>query len=190
MIEKLYQTYLRHPLIQTDTRKLVAGEIFFALKGPNFNGNSFAAQALKTGAVAVVVDEDPGIQDEGVFLVPDALKTLQDLALYHRKHLPIPFLAITGSNGKTTTKELIHAVLSAKYKVSTTVGNLNNHIGVPLTILAVSPGYRYRCHRNGCKSPERDRKLLLLYTPYARAHHKLRKGTPGRFWRYRRREKR
>jgi len=137
MIEKLYQLYLQHPRIQTDTRKLKPGEIFFALKGPQFNGNSFAAKALETGAVAVVVDEDPGISDDRVFLVPDALKALQDLALHHRKRLPIPFLAITGSNGKTTTKELINAVLSARYKTSTTVGNLNNHIGVPLTILAI-----------------------------------------------------
>jgi UDP-N-acetylmuramoyl-tripeptide--D-alanyl-D-alanine ligase len=137
MIEKLYQVYLRHPRIQTDTRKLIAGEIFFALKGPNFNGNTFAAKALETGAAAVVVDEDTGIEDERIFIFPDALKALQDLALHHRKQLPIPFLAITGSNGKTTTKELIHAVLSAKYKTSTTIGNLNNHIGVPLTILSV-----------------------------------------------------
>ncbi len=137
MTETLYQVYLQHPNIQTDTRKLTAGEIFFALKGPNFNGNSFAGKALETGAAAVVLDEDPGFIDERIFLVKDALKALQDLALHHRKQLPIPFLAITGSNGKTTTKELVHAVLSEKFKTSTTVGNLNNHIGVPLTILSV-----------------------------------------------------
>jgi UDP-N-acetylmuramoyl-tripeptide--D-alanyl-D-alanine ligase len=137
MTEALYQVYLQHPNIQTDTRKLSAGEIFFALKGPNFNGNSFAGKALETGAAAVVLDEDPGLRDERIFLVKDALKALQDLALHHRKQLTIPFLAITGSNGKTTTKELVHAVLSEKYKTSTTVGNLNNHIGVPLTILSV-----------------------------------------------------
>ena len=139
MIEALYQVYLQHPFIQTDTRKLSAGEIFFALKGPHFNGNSFAAKALETGAAAVVVDEHPHLQDDRIFIVPDALKMLQDLALHHRKQLTIPFLAITGSNGKTTTKELIHAVLSSTYKTSTTTGNLNNHIGVPLTILAVTP---------------------------------------------------
>ena len=139
MIEALYEVYLKHPRIQTDTRKLTSGEIFFALKGPNFNGNSFAEQALKTGAAAVVVDEDPGFTNDKIFLVPDALATLQDLAFHHRKKLSIPFIAITGSNGKTTTKELIHAVLSEKYRTTTTIGNLNNHIGVPLTILSVSP---------------------------------------------------
>jgi UDP-N-acetylmuramoyl-tripeptide--D-alanyl-D-alanine ligase len=93
---------------------------------------------LKTGAAAVVLDEDPGFADERIFLVPDTLKMLQDLAFHHRKQLSIPFIAITGSNGKTTTKELVHAVLSEKYRTTTTIGNLNNHIGVPLTILSVS----------------------------------------------------
>ena len=139
MIEALYGIYLQHPHIQTDTRKLVEGEIFFALKGPNFNGNAFTAKALEIGAAAVVCDEDCGISDSRIFLVAEALATLQDLALHHRKQLRIPFLAITGSNGKTTTKELVHAVLSTTYKSSTTVGNLNNHIGVPLTILAIPP---------------------------------------------------
>ena len=139
MIEKLYAVYQANPRIQTDTRKLSSGQIFFALKGPNFNGNTFTAKALESGAAAVVADEDQGIADDRIFLVTDALKTLQDLALHHRRQLNIPFLAITGSNGKTTTKELIHTVLVEKYKVATTIGNLNNHIGVPLTILSVSP---------------------------------------------------
>ncbi len=138
MIERLYQIYLDHPSIQTDTRKLIAGDIFFALKGPNFNGNSFASKALEAGAAAVVVDEEPGLSDDRIFVFPDALQALQELALHHRKQLSIPFIAITGSNGKTTTKELVNAVLSTSYKTTTTVGNLNNHIGVPLTILTVT----------------------------------------------------
>lgn len=136
-MEKLYEIYLQYPNVQTDTRKISKGEIFFALKGPNFNGNLFAKQALEMGAAYVVADEETGIVDERIILVDNVLETLQQLALHHRKQFNIPFLAITGSNGKTTTKELIHAVLSAKYKTYTTRGNLNNHIGIPLTILAI-----------------------------------------------------
>jgi UDP-N-acetylmuramoyl-tripeptide--D-alanyl-D-alanine ligase len=144
-IEKLYDVYLRHPSIQTDTRLLRPGDLFFALKGPNFNGNQFAAKALELGAAAVILDETltdahaaPHSGDQ-VILVPDVLSTLQDLALFHRKQFRIPFIAITGSNGKTTTKELIHAVLSSTFRTCTTKGNLNNHIGVPLTILSIRP---------------------------------------------------
>jgi UDP-N-acetylmuramoyl-tripeptide--D-alanyl-D-alanine ligase len=137
MIEKLYEIYKKHPHIQTDTRKLKAGELFFALKGPNFNGNLFAQQALEVGASAVIVDEPNSIDDERLFQTADALVALQQLALHHRKQFNIPVLAITGSNGKTTTKELINAVLSTTYRTSTTVGNLNNHIGIPLTLLSI-----------------------------------------------------
>ena len=137
MIENLYKIYLKHPHVQTDTRRLKEGEIFFALKGPNFNGNTFAAKALAMGASAVIIDEDQEIKDDRIFLVEDALTTLQNLALHHRKQFNIPFLAITGSNGKTTTKELVSAVLATHFKTSTTLGNLNNHIGVPLTILSI-----------------------------------------------------
>ena len=136
-LDTLYRIYLRHPQVQTDTRKLQAGEIYIALKGPNFNGNSFARLALDKGAVIAVVDEDPGFEDERLLRVDDGLATLQALALHHRKQFNIPFLAITGSNGKTTTKELIHAVLSRKFRTYTTQGNLNNHIGIPLTLLQI-----------------------------------------------------
>ena len=136
-IEKLYQVYLQYPNVQTDTRKISKGEIFFALKGPNFNGNLFAKQALEMGAALVVADEDTGVSDDRIFQVTDVLDTLQQLALHHRRQFDIPFIAITGSNGKTTTKELVYAVLSAKYKTYTTQGNLNNHIGIPLTMLAI-----------------------------------------------------
>lgn len=135
MIEELYNIYLQNPSVQTDTRKLKPGDLFFALKGPNFNGNSFAQDAINNGAACVVIDEAAFEIPGKTFLVPDVLTALQELALHHRKTFTIPFIAITGSNGKTTTKELVHAVLSTTFKTYTTEGNLNNHIGVPLTIL-------------------------------------------------------
>ncbi len=147
-IVSLYQLYLQHPSVQTDTRKLKGGDLFFALKGPNFNGNQFALNALKQGAAYAVIDEataattsaaPEGSSDlsKRLILVDDALATLQALALHHRQQFDIPFIAITGSNGKTTTKELVYAVLASKYSTYTTVGNLNNHIGVPLTLLSI-----------------------------------------------------
>lgn len=135
MIEDLYNKYLSCTGISTDTRKIDAGNIFFALKGPNFNANEFAVDALHKGASFVIIDDARQTEDEKTILVDDVLKTLQALANHHRKHLDIPILAITGSNGKTTTKELIRSVLSMKYKCKATEGNLNNHIGVPLTLL-------------------------------------------------------
>ena len=137
IIEELYKIYRDHPSVQTDTRKLKSGDIFFALKGPNFNANSFALQAVESGAAYVVIDEKEFQIPGKTILVPDVLSAMQELAKHHRKQFNIPFIAITGSNGKTTTKELIHAVLSSKYKTYTTEGNLNNHIGVPLTILKI-----------------------------------------------------
>jgi len=136
-ISELYTIYLDHPSVQTDTRKLKAGDIYFALKGENFNGNHFALQALELGAVYAVIDENVDVSNNKLIKVDDVLTTLQQLAKHHREEFNIPFVAITGSNGKTTTKELIHAVLSSHYKTYTTEGNLNNHIGVPLTILKI-----------------------------------------------------
>jgi UDP-N-acetylmuramoyl-tripeptide--D-alanyl-D-alanine ligase len=136
-MDRLYALYKQYPKVQTDTRALAPNELFFALKGPSFNGNLFAQQAMEMGAAGVVIDEPIGIEADNIFLVDNALETLQALALHHRRQLKIPFIAITGSNGKTTTKELLHAVLSSTYKTYTTKGNLNNHIGVPLTILSI-----------------------------------------------------
>lgn len=133
----LYDIYLQHPFIQTDTRKLKKGDIFFALKGPSFNGNLFAKQALDAGAAYAVVDEPVDVTGERIITTADVLQTLQQLAKYHRQQFDIPFIAITGSNGKTTTKELVHEVLNSTYTTYTTKGNLNNHIGIPLTILSV-----------------------------------------------------
>ena len=139
-IEQLYQVYKQFPSVQTDTRKLNKGDLFFALKGPSFNGNSFAAKALEAGAAYAIIDEAEYQLDERFILVNDVLETLQQLARFHREQFTnTPFIAITGSNGKTTTKELVHAVLSSKYITYTTKGNLNNHIGIPLTILSVKP---------------------------------------------------
>lgn len=138
-ISQLYQHYLQCHSVQTDTRKLQQGDIFFALKGPNFNGNLFALKALEQGAAIAVIDEDIDSNDKRLFRVNDCLETLQQLALHHRKQFNIPFIAITGSNGKTTTKELVSTVLASHYKTYTTQGNLNNHIGVPLTILSIKP---------------------------------------------------
>jgi UDP-N-acetylmuramoyl-tripeptide--D-alanyl-D-alanine ligase len=134
---QLYDLYLQHPNVQTDTRKLQPGELFFALSGANFNGNEFALQALEKGAAYAVVDDTAYAVNEKCIVVPDVLKALQQLARYHRQQFSIPFLAITGSNGKTTTKELIASVLQRKYVTYATAGNLNNHIGVPLTLLKI-----------------------------------------------------
>jgi UDP-N-acetylmuramoyl-tripeptide--D-alanyl-D-alanine ligase len=136
-IQELYTIFLQHPSIQTDTRSLKKGDIFFALKGPTFNGNKFAEQALQSGAAYVIIDEVIDYKDDRIIKTNNVLETLQQLAKYHRQQFNIPFIAITGSNGKTTTKELVHEVLATTYKTYTTKGNLNNHIGIPLTILSV-----------------------------------------------------
>jgi len=138
-ISDLYQIYVRYPKIITDSRKACPNSIYYALKGERFDGNDFAAQALISGCNYAVIDR-PGIAvDERYILVDNVLSTLQNLAREHRKKFDIPVIAITGTNGKTTTKELIKCVLGAKYEVCATSGNLNNHIGVPLTILGISP---------------------------------------------------
>lgn len=136
-IAALYQLFLQYPSIQTDTRKIKVGDIFFALKGPNFNGNLFAKQALEKGAAYAIVDEPIEGTNDKIILTTDVLRTLQELAKFHRQQFNIPFIAITGSNGKTTTKELVSTVLASHFTTYTTQGNLNNHIGVPLTILSI-----------------------------------------------------
>lgn len=138
MITTLYNHYLKHPTICTDTRAVTAGAIFFALKGDNFNANTFAEKALEAGCSLAIIDDINYQKDERYFLVDDVLQTLQLLANHHRKQLHIPIISITGSNGKTTSKELLNAVLSQKYNVLATKGNLNNHIGVPLTLLSIT----------------------------------------------------
>lgn len=136
-IESLYSIFLQHPLVCTDSRKINPGCIFFALRGGTFDGNAFAAAALEAGAAYAVAD-DPSLPDlPGLIRVENVLKTLQDLARHHRRQFSVPVIGITGSNGKTTTKELVSAVLASHYRTHFTQGNLNNHIGVPLTLLAM-----------------------------------------------------
>ena len=136
-IHDIYKIYLQYPSIKIDTRKLAKGDLFFALKGPSFNGNHFAQQAIDADAAYVIVDEELNLKHEKIIKTDDVLQTLQQLAKHHREQFKIPFIAITGSNGKTTTKELVHEVLSSSYKTYTTEGNLNNHIGIPITILKI-----------------------------------------------------
>lgn len=137
--EELFSYYQQSAGINTDTRNLLEGELYFALKGPSFNGNQFAEKALINGASWAIIDEPDAKINDRCLLVPNVLEALQQLATYYRKELSLPVIAITGSNGKTTTKELLTRVLRQKYKTFATVGNYNNHIGVPLTILAMPP---------------------------------------------------
>lgn len=168
-ISDLYRLYQQHPFVQTDTRKLKPGDIFFALKGENFNGNAFAQIAIDAGAAFAVIDEQEYTIPGKTILVPDALVALQHLAKHHRQQFTIPFIAITGSNGKTTTKELIHAVLSASLKTYTTEGNLNNHIGVPLTLLKIKSDAQIAVVEMGAN----HQKEISSYCEYAMPTHGL-----------------
>ena len=137
MTDQLYETYLRSRTVTTDSRNITPGCLFFAFKGERFDGNAFAPQALEQGAALCVISDPQYKVDDRCILVPDVLAALQDLAREHRRHLTIPVVGITGTNGKTTTKELVHAVLAKRYKTSATKGNFNNHLGVPLTLLSI-----------------------------------------------------
>jgi UDP-N-acetylmuramoyl-tripeptide--D-alanyl-D-alanine ligase len=137
-IEEIHSLFLSYPNISTDTRNIIPNSIFFALKGANFNGNKFAQEAIEKGAAYSVIDENEFTNGDRIIIVEDVLKCLQELATFHRKFLNIPVIGITGSNGKTTTKELVQRVLSKKFNVFATKGNLNNHIGVPLTLLSLN----------------------------------------------------
>ncbi len=138
-VAELYQKYLESGRVSTDTRQITPGSVFFALRGPNFNGNRFAEEALTKGAGYAVVDDPDVVNNPRILRVTDSLLALQDLARHHRSQLKIPIIGLTGSNGKTTTKELVAAVLSTKFKTFATRGNLNNHIGVPVTVLSIEP---------------------------------------------------
>jgi UDP-N-acetylmuramoyl-tripeptide--D-alanyl-D-alanine ligase len=137
-IKELYDLFKKYPFISTDSRNIKANSIFFALKGDNFNGNLYAEQSITKGAAIAIIDDITLKKDERYVVVEDTLRALQELASYHRKQLKIPVIGITGTNGKTTTKELTKAVLSKKFKTYATQGNLNNHIGVPLTLLSIT----------------------------------------------------
>ncbi|MDL2141480.1 UDP-N-acetylmuramoyl-tripeptide--D-alanyl-D-alanine ligase [Flavobacterium tructae] len=135
-IQDLHNLFLKCKSVSIDTRKIEKDSMFFAIKGENFDANTFASQAIELGALFVVIDNAAYAIDDRTILVENSLETLQELAKYHRAYLKLPIIALTGSNGKTTTKELINVVLSQKFKTKATVGNLNNHIGVPLTLLS------------------------------------------------------
>ena len=137
MLESLYQTYLKSRRVTTDSRQITPGCLFFAFKGETFDGNAFAPQALEQGAALCVINDPQYKVDDRCIVVPDVLATLQELAHHHRAQLTIPIIGITGTNGKTTTKELVHAVLSKRYRTHATAGNFNNHLGVPLTLLSI-----------------------------------------------------
>jgi UDP-N-acetylmuramoyl-tripeptide--D-alanyl-D-alanine ligase len=137
-IDQLYNIYLQHPVISTDTRNIAAGSMFFALKGDKFDANTFAQQSIEAGAAYAVIDNPIYAEGDRFLLVDDVLTALQNLAAHHRRQLQIPVIGLTGTNGKTTTKELINSVLSQRFKTLATQGNLNNHIGVPLTILKIN----------------------------------------------------
>ena len=163
--EEVYELYRKHRTVCTDTRKIVPGSIFFALKGDNFDANAFAAEALEKGCAFAVVDNPKYAKGEGCILVDDVLKTLQKTAVLHRRRSMIPFIGITGTNGKTTTKELVKSVLGVRYKVYATEGNLNNHIGVPLTILAMPQDTEIAVIEMGANHPGEIAELCRIALP-------------------------
>lgn len=166
MIDFIYKRFCEHPHITTDTRNCPEGSIFVALKGDRFNGNEFALQALESGSAYAIIDEKKYYTgDERLILVEDCLKTLQSLAHHHRRVLNIPVIAITGTNGKTTTKELASAVLSKKYNVLYTKGNLNNHIGVPLTLLQMTDEHDIAVIEMGANHPGEIKALAEIAEP-------------------------
>lgn len=164
-IAALHTLFLKSTGVATDTRGIQTNQLFFALKGDNFNGNTFADKALIKGASYVVIDEAHFGKNERFILVDDVLETLQNLSTYHREYLNIPILAITGSNGKTTSKELIHAVLRKKYNAAATVGNLNNHIGVPLTLLSMKKSTEFGIVEMGANHPKEIAALCNIAKP-------------------------
>jgi UDP-N-acetylmuramoyl-tripeptide--D-alanyl-D-alanine ligase len=163
--QQLYQLYLQHPVISTDTRKIAAGSLFFALKGDKFDANTFAQQAIAAGAAYAVIDNPEYQLGDEYLLVADVLTALQDLARHHRRQLSIPVIGLTGTNGKTTTKELINAVLSQHFKTQATQGNLNNHIGVPLTILTIDASHQVAVIEMGANHQKEIELLCTIAQP-------------------------
>lgn len=164
-IDELHRRFLDSTGPSTDTRAIASGSMFFALQGPRFNANAFAAEAIAKGARCAVVDDPEHAKDDRYLLVTDTLSALQQLARHHRRQFSIPVLAITGSNGKTTTKELVHAVLSAQGRTLATEGNLNNHIGVPLTLLRLKPDHAFAVIEMGASKPGDISELAAIAEP-------------------------
>lgn len=163
--EELYDVFQRHPSICTDSRKIIEGSIFFALRGDCFDGNSFAREAIQKGCTYAVVDDPGVVMNERFLLVGNVLDSLQELAILHRQHVQVTVLAITGTNGKTTTKELCAAILSTQYHTVATRGNLNNHIGVPLTILSIHDDTDIAIVEMGASHPGEIRQLCQIAQP-------------------------
>jgi UDP-N-acetylmuramoyl-tripeptide--D-alanyl-D-alanine ligase len=163
--EHLYTLFLQHPVISTDTRKIAINSLFFALKGENFDANQFAAKAIEAGAAYAIIDNPEYKTSDQYILVDDALTTLQDLARYHRQKLTIPVIGLTGTNGKTTTKELINSVLSQHFKTQATQGNLNNHIGVPLSILTIDQSHEIAIIEMGANHQKEIAMLCTIAQP-------------------------
>ncbi len=164
-VTQIYNIFSEKQTVSTDSRQITPGCLFFALKGPSFNGNSFALKALELGASFAVIDEEQYATDSRCILVDDVLKTLQQLATYHRHQLGIPVMGIVGSNGKTTTKELIAAVLQKKYNLLATPGNLNNHIGVPLTLLKLTTAHEIAVIEMGANHIGENAELCEIAAP-------------------------
>ena len=166
-IDTLYHCFMQSQGITTDTRRCEPGMMFFALRGDNFDGNAYAAKALELGCSYVVIDNPhyDVVEDERILLVDDVLTALQRLARYHRRQLGTPIIGITGTNGKTTTKELVAAVLSKKYSILYTQGNLNNHIGVPLTLLSLTPEHEMAIVEMGANHPGDIKELVEIAEP-------------------------
>lgn len=161
----LYNLFLQYPSVTTDSRICPKDSIFFALKGDRFNGNLFAEKAIEAGCAYAVVDEEPEKENDRIILVKDALHSLQKLANWHRKKLKIPIIGITGTNGKTTTKELVAVALSKEFKVAYTQGNLNNHIGVPLTLLSMNRSHEIGVVEMGASHPGDIKELCEIAEP-------------------------
>ena len=164
-IEQLYRTYLLSRTVTTDSRQITPGCIFFAFKGETFDGNAFAPQALEQGAAMCVISNPQYKVDDRCIVVDDVLATLQQLARHHRAQLTIPILGITGTNGKTTTKELVHAVLSRRYRTHATMGNFNNHLGVPLTLLSIPANAELAIIEMGANHPGEIEALCRIADP-------------------------
>jgi UDP-N-acetylmuramoyl-tripeptide--D-alanyl-D-alanine ligase len=164
-MEKLVELFYDSSGVCTDTRNIKKDSLFIALKGANFNGNSFAKEAIQTGAKFAIVDEKEYADDKNIFYVSNSLVFLQKLANFHRKQFQIPVIGITGSNGKTTSKELINSVLSEKYKTLCTIGNLNNHIGVPLTLLSIEKSHELAIIEMGANKPGDIQELVEIAEP-------------------------
>ena len=164
-IDKIYQLFQQSSGVCTDTRSLKNNQLFFALKGPSFNGDNFALEAIKKGASYAIVSDHCRDKNDQLIRVSDPLKTLQDLARFHRDQFEIPVIGLTGSNGKTTTKELINAVLSSEYETLCTQGNLNNHIGVPLTLLGLQPSHEMAIIEMGANHQGEIAELCKIANP-------------------------